>query len=204
MLASIAAVGGCGATAGWYAGLFTSKGRFRAVDACALMPPPSVLAPLVRDGAREPGDSRPKTLLGFGKGDLRSECKWSSVPSGQDRPFRTVRVHVETKDRVERTSAETRAAQSLAASRRNRAARPEAGVRPADVGEEGYTATDRTSVRLVLWNTDIYDVHVEFRMSNAVVDVSARTHTAPGERQRALVLGLARDVARRLDAAARH
>jgi hypothetical protein len=197
VLASVAAVGGCGAAAGWYAGLFASKGQFRAVDACALMPPPTVLAPLVWNGAREPGSSRPKTLLGrTDGGDLTSECKWSSVPASQDRPFRTVGVHVETKVRNGRTPAEARAAKGLALWRETRSGTP---TRRLDMGEEGYAATDRRAIQIVVFRTVIYDLHVEFRLSNAVVDVSARTHTEPGEREQALVLGLAEDVARRLD-----
>lgn len=193
-VAAVTAVAGCVATGCWYLGLFTSKGRFAALDACTLLPPADVLAPLVAHGAREPGDSRPRTLLGWG-GDASSECKWSSVPPGRDRPFRTVRVHVETTVRDRRTSAETRAGRALALWRRNPHATPAA---PVGVGEEGYTATDVMTWQIVFSRVVISDVHVEFRISNALVDVSARTHSRPDGRATALVLGLAENVAREL------
>jgi hypothetical protein len=188
------AVAGCAVANCWYLGLFTSDGRFGELDACTLMPPPDALAPLVPNGAREPGSSRPKTLLGWG-GDASSECKWSSVPSGRDQPFRTVRIHAETTVRDGRTSAQTQAERALASWRRKAHAAP---VRPAGVGEAGYATTDEMTVQILVSRIMIYDVHVEFRISNAVVDVSARTHGKPDDKGAALVLGLAGDVAERL------
>ncbi|REE98276.1 hypothetical protein [Thermomonospora umbrina] len=192
-----AVVGGLGALT-WYAGLYTSNGRFDGLDACALLPPPATLASLVRNGAREKGDSRPKTWFGTsGGGDLDSECKWSSVPVGMDRPFRTVRIHVETRHRDGRTPAETRAGEELARWR-DTSLRRGSPVRPAAVGEQGFAKTDRMSFGLLLGRVDIYDLHVRFRVSNALVDVSARTHSAPGDTERTLVLNLAGNVADRL------
>jgi hypothetical protein len=189
--------GGCGSAA-WYLGLFTSNGRFERLDACTLLPPAARLAPLVRDGAREPGDSRPKTLFGFGNGDARSECKWSSVPAGQDLPFRTVRIHTETKIRDGRISAETRASKALASWYDNAAQRG-APAKRVDVGEQGYANTDTMEIRIVFSRTVIYDLHAKFRISNALIDVSARTHTTPGDRERALVLALAKTISDRLN-----
>ncbi|GAA3934332.1 hypothetical protein GCM10023085_14620 [Actinomadura viridis] len=199
--ASVAVLAGCGGAAGWSMGIFASKGRFRAVDACTLMPPPTVLAPLVRNGARERGDSRPRTLLGHTSGgDLASQCKWSSVPTGQDRPFRTVRVHVETKKRRQGpVSAEDSAEKALALWRKNTSPSRARTLTKVDLGEEGYTRTDQMAIQITVFRTDVYDLHAKFRASNAVVDVSARTHTEPGEKERALVLDLAREVAARLD-----
>jgi hypothetical protein len=191
VLAAVA--GGCGSAA-WYLGLFTSDGRFDRLDACTLLPPPADLAPLVRDGAREPGDSRPRTLFGFGNGDASSECKWSSVPAGQDRPFRTVRIHTETKIRDGRTPAETRASRALALWHGN-AARRGAPPSPVDVGEQAYRDTDTTELQILFSRIVIYDLHVKFRVSNALVDVSARTHATPTGQDMARVLNLARTVA---------
>ncbi|MGH3390203.1 MAG: hypothetical protein ACRDOO_15150 [Actinomadura sp.] len=191
-LAVVAGAGGCGSAA-WYLGLFTSDGRFDRLDPCTLLPPPR-LAPLVRDGAREPGDSRPRTLFGFGSGDASSECKWSSVPAGQDRPFRTVRIHTETKIRDGRISAETRADRALALWYGN-AARRGAPPSPVDVGEQGYRNTDTMEFQILFSRTVVYDLHVKFRISNALVDVSARTHTTPTGQDMARVLGLAQTVA---------
>lgn len=193
-LTGVAALGGTA----WYLGLFASHGRFAEVDACTLLPPPATLAPLVPNGAREPADSRPKTLLGLG-GDLSSECKWSSVPAGRDGPFRTVRIHAKTMVHETHTSAETMARHALAASYRSDAGHQGARTEQIDVGAQGYRTTDMMTVQIVFSRTVIYDLHVKFRISNAVVDVSARTHTAPTDGDMALVLGLAKDVAERLD-----
>lgn len=191
---AFAAVAGCAVAGCWYLGLFTSDGRYDGLDACTLLPPPDALAPLVRHGAREPGSSRPKTLLGWG-GDASSECKWSSVPQGRDQPFRTVRVHAETTVRDGRTPAETQAKRALVRWRRKNHAAP---VEPVRVGEAGYATTDEMTVQILMSRIMIYDVHVEFRISNAVVDVSARTHSKPDDKAAALVLGLAENVAERL------
>lgn len=198
--ASVLAVAGVAALGGtaWYVGLFASHGRFAEVDACTLLPPPATLAALVPNGAREPGNSRPKTLLGLG-GDLSSECKWSSVPAGRDGPFRTVRIHAETKVHETHTSAETIARNALAAAYRNDAGHQGARIEPIDVGEQGYRTTDTMTIQIVFSRVVVYDLHAEFRISNAIIDVSARTHTAPTDQDMALVLGLARNVAERLD-----
>jgi hypothetical protein len=68
-----------------------------------------------------------------------------------------------------------------------------------DLGEQGYSATDTTEIQIVFSHTVIYDLHAKFRISNALVDVSARTHTAPSDQDMALVLELAKTVANRLD-----
>jgi hypothetical protein len=197
VLAAVAVAGGCGSAA-WYVGMFTSNGRFERLDACTLLPPAARLASLVRNGAREPGDSRPRTFFGFGNGDATSECKWSSVPAGQDRPFRTVRIHSETKIRDGRISAETRASKALAGWHDN-AARRGAPAQRVDVGEQGYSNTDTMEVQILFSRTVIYDLHAKFQISNALIDVSARTHTAPTEQDMALVVGLAETIADRLD-----
>ncbi|MEU8121283.1 hypothetical protein AB0C21_21455 [Spirillospora sp. NPDC049024] len=196
-VAFAAMVGGGGVAAARWLGLLNSDGRFDALDACALMPDAAVLAPLVSAGAREPGDSRPRTLLGFGDGDVRSECKWSSVPPGVDRPFRTVRVFVETKYGSREGSGPERAAESLRIWRENRMRRQSA-LTSVDVGEQGYGITDRASYVLILAKVEVFDIHVKFRVSNAVVDVSARTHVQPGDAEKAQVEGLARRIAARL------
>jgi hypothetical protein len=196
-LALAAVAGGGGVVTAWRLGLFNSDGRFDALDACALMPDAAVLAPLVSGGAREPGDSRPRTLLGIGSGDVRSECKWSSVPPGLDRPFRTVRVFVETRYGSREGSGPERAAESLRLWHENRA-RGQAALTRVDVGERGYGITDRASYGLILARVEVFDIHVKFRISNAVLDVSARTHVQPGDAEKAQVEGLAKKVAARL------
>jgi hypothetical protein len=189
-----------GMATAWYLGAFTSNGRFQGLDACTLLPPPDVLAPLVPHGAREPGNSQPTTFIGWG-GDLSSECKWSSVPAGQDDPFRTVRVYTRTTVRDRHTSAETTARKALATwylgSSRNDGGR----VKRVELGDQGYTVTDTMAVQIVFSHFVIYDLHAKFRISNALVDVSARTHTEPSEKDKALVLELATTIAGRLASA---
>ncbi|WP_345429571.1 hypothetical protein [Actinoallomurus vinaceus] len=193
----MAAAVACGIAAAWYIGLFTPDGRFSRVDAGRLLPPAASLAALVPNGAREPGDSRPRTFLGFGDGDTSSECKWSSVPAGQDRPFRTVRIRAETRVAERRTSGVTRAEQSLAvwADAARNGGRP---TTPVAVGDGGYARVDTMTWVIVFSRVVVYDVHVRFRISNALVDVSARTHTRPDDQTTALVRGLAADTAKRL------
>jgi hypothetical protein len=50
----------------------------------------------------------------------------------------------------------------------------------------------------MLSRTVIYDVHAKFRISNALMDVSARTNAKPDEKAMALVLGLAKNIAERV------
>jgi hypothetical protein len=183
--------------AAWYLGAFTSDGRFAGLDACTLLPSPDVLAPLVSHGAREAGSSQPKTLLGLG-GDASSECKWSSVPSGQDDPFRTVRVYTRTTVRDRHTSAETTARRAQATRYLASTRRDGGRVKRVELGEQGFTVTDTMTVQVVFYRAVIYDLHAEFRISNALVDVSARTHTEPSEKDMALVLGLAKNIAGRV------
>jgi hypothetical protein len=198
ILAPLILVGGCGLAVSWDLGLFTSNGRFAALDACTLMPPPRALAPLVSHGAREPGDSRPRNWLGGRSGDVSSQCKWSSVPQGQDRPFRTVRIHVRTWVREGHVSAGKRAAREQDQSYETAVRNHRTPVTPVGVGEQGYTYVDVMSIQVPLLETDIYDIHVIFRVSNALVDVSARTHSRPGPNETVLVRDLAADVARRM------
>ncbi|GAA4606966.1 hypothetical protein GCM10023195_25890 [Actinoallomurus liliacearum] len=193
--ASAAVAAGFAIAACWYVGLLTSDGRFAPLDACRVLPPPEALAPLVRNGAREPGDSRPRTMLGWG-GDAASECKWSSVPSGQDRPFRTVRLRIQTLVHNGHVSGAARAERNLAGwARKAGAERP---VIPVHVGEGGYARVDALAVQVLFRQTVIYDVHVQFRISNALVDVSARTHTRPDAPATALVRNLAETTAHHL------
>ncbi|MCP9951376.1 hypothetical protein [Actinomadura madurae] len=183
--------------AAWRLGLFNSDGRFEDLDACALMPEAGVLAPLVSNGRREPGASKPRSFLGWG-GDTWSECKWSSVPARIDRPFRTVRVHVQTKHAAtDRTGPEVAAdaLQNWYDDRVRRGAR----VTPVNVGEKGYGVTDKATYVVIVARVEVFDVHAKFRVSNAVVDVSARTHDQPGVEEREQVDGLARRVAARLN-----
>jgi hypothetical protein len=186
-----------GMATAWYLGAFTSNGRFARLDACTLLPPPDVLAPLVPHGAREPGNSQPRTLFGWG-GDAWSECKWSSVPAGQDDPFRTVRVYTRTTVRDRHTSAETRARKALASWYLGSSRRDGGRVKRVELGEQGYTTTDAMTIQIVFSHFTIYDLHAKFRISNALVDVSARTHTEPSEKDKALVLELAKKIAGRL------
>ncbi|MEV5746790.1 hypothetical protein AB0L00_03140 [Actinoallomurus sp. NPDC052308] len=193
--ASVAVAAGCAVAACWYVGLFTSDGRFAPLDACRVLPPPDALAPLVRNGAREPKDSRPRTTLGLG-GDAASECKWSSVPSGRDRPFRTVRLRIQTLIHDGRASGAARAERNLAGWARKTGA--EGPVVPVRVGEGGYAHVDALAVQVLFRRTVVYDVHVQFRISNALVDVSARTHTRPDDHATALVRNLAETTTRHL------
>ncbi|WP_433333547.1 hypothetical protein [Spirillospora sp. CA-294931] len=191
--ACVATVGGCGTAAAWQLGVFTRDGRFEALDACTLLPPPSELARYVHNGRLEPIDSKPKSLFDLG-GDTRSECKWSSNPSRWDNPFRTIRIHAETKVHHGRTTGVTEAREGLDKWRQAR------NAAPAKAGEEAFTHTDLMQIQVVFVRTDIHDIHVKFRVSNALIDVSARTHAKPGDRERALVADLARSVATRLTA----
>lgn len=146
-LACVLVVGGCGVGVAWYGGAFLSAGRFpHGLDACTLLPPPTSLAPVVAHGSREPGSSKPATLLGGTDGDTRSGCKWSSFP----------------------------AAQAFTASRTRTAS--EVHIWPVPLGAGAYGYTDVTQIRVIVVSTDIFDVHVLFRVSNAIIDVSGRTH----------------------------
>lgn len=179
----------------WYLGAFTSNGRFSGLDACSLLPPPDVLAPLVSHGAQEPG-TRPRNI--FDRADGASECKWSSVPAGRDDPFRTVRVYTRTTVRDRHTSAEATARKALAIWYLNSSQRDGGQVKGVELGEQGYTVTDTMVLQILFTHVVIYDLHAMFRISNALVDVSARTHAKPTEKDMALVLGLAENVAARL------
>ncbi|MFG2087591.1 hypothetical protein [Spirillospora sp. NPDC048824] len=184
---------------GWRLGFFNSDGRFEDVDACEIMPDAATLAPLVSNGAREPGDSSPKGFLGLADDATSSVCKWSSVPAGVDRPFRTVRIYAATKQATTRQTGPERAAESLEKWHGNRVRRgsPITSVR---IGEEGYRTTDVATYVIVVARVEVFDIHAKFRISNVVVDVSARTHDEPGEGEKAQVVGLAKRVAARLDA----
>ncbi|TDB81209.1 hypothetical protein E1264_33050 [Actinomadura sp. KC216] len=184
--------------AGWQLGVFNSDGRFEDVDACRILPDAATLAPLVSNGAREPGDSEPRGFLGLG-GDAHSECKWSSVPRGVDRPFRTVRVFAETAHASPEGSGPERAEERLVRWYENRVRRG-SEVAVVDGGMKIYGTTDRASYVIVFAQIKVFDIHAKFRISNVVVDVSARTHTEPGEKERAQVVGLAKEVAGRLRA----
>jgi hypothetical protein len=107
-----------------------------------------------------------------------------------------VRIHSATKIREDHTSAEARADRALASWRdsRSRSTR----VEPIDVGEKGYAATDEMTIQIPLYRTVIYDLHAKFRISNALVDVSARTHRKPDAKAMALVVELAKNIAGRL------
>jgi hypothetical protein len=161
------------------------------------MPEAGALASVVSNGRREPGSSEPRSFLGLG-GDTWSECKWSSVPVGVDRPFRTVRVHVQTKHATsDRTGPEV-ADDALQIWYDNRLRRG-AQVTSVDVGEKGYGVTDKATYVVIVARVEVFDIHAKFRVSNAVVDVSARTHDQPGAEERAQVDGLAKKVAARLN-----
>lgn len=131
----------------------------------------------------------------MGDGDTSSQCKWSSVPAGADHPFRTVAVRTDTRIKERRTPAETRAARAFAASR----AAVHEHVTPVPLGPGAYAYTGVNRIRVIVVETDISDVHVVFRVSNAVIDVSGRTHARVTARHRELVLSLARTIAARLD-----
>ncbi|MGP4026102.1 hypothetical protein [Actinomadura sp. 3N407] len=183
---------------GWRLGLFNSDGRFEDVDACEIMPDAATLAPLVANGAREPGDSRPEGFLGLADDAAASECKWSSVPAGVDRPFRTVRIHAATKQATTRQTGPERAAEALERWHGNRVQRGST-ITSLRIGEEGYRTTDKATYVVVVARIEVFDIHAKFRISNVVVDVSARTHERPGEKENAQVVGLAKRVAARLD-----
>ncbi|MFI0484386.1 hypothetical protein [Actinomadura sp. 9N215] len=196
--ACVVVLGGCGATVAWRFGLFNSDGRFEDVDACKLMPAAGTLAAFVSKGAREPGDSRPEGLLGLG-GDARSECKWSSVPRGVDQPFRTVRVFAKTAHATTDQTGPERAVEDVEIWHGNRVRRGQE-VTSVDVGEKGYRTIDKASYVIVMARIEVFDIHAKFRISNVVVDVSARTHDQPDEKEKAQVVALAKVVAERLRA----
>lgn len=62
----------------------------------------------------------------------------------------------------------------------------------------GYRVTDKASYVVVFARIEVFDIHAKFRISNVVVDVSARTHEQPGEEEKAQVVALAKKVADRL------
>jgi hypothetical protein len=109
-----------------------------------------------------------------------------------------VRIHSETKVHEGHTSAEARAEQALASWKRKAFQSHGTQVKPVEEGEEGYTATDETTIQIMLSRTVIYDVHAKFRISTALMDVSARTKAKPDEKAMALVLGLAKNIAERV------
>ncbi|SPT51798.1 MULTISPECIES: hypothetical protein [Actinomadura] len=120
------------------------------------------------------------------------------MPAGIDRPFRTVRVHVQTKHAATNRTGPEVAADALQNWYDNRVRRG-ARVTPVDVGERGYGVTDKATYVVIVARVEVFDVHAKFRVSNAVVDVSARTHDQPGVEERAQVDGLAKRVAARLN-----
>lgn len=207
VLTSVAYLSGCGAVTGWYLGWFTSNGRFAKLDACTLMPP-GALAQLLSHAAREPGSSQPAEVSGNSTGTLGSQCRWSSVPEGDDDPFRTVRIYAETTVHDGRTPAEAEAKAELASWRQwdSRQAGVQLGnmaasgmrVQPVRLGEESYTVIDEAEINFLLSDITVYDVHAKFRISNAVLDVSARTHAKPDQQTAALMYGLAGNIAQRL------
>lgn len=160
------------------------------------MPDAPTLAPLVSNGSREPGDSKPDGLFGWA-GDARSECKWSSVPRRVDQPFRTVRVFAKTAHATTDQTGPERATEDLEIWYSNRVRRDQE-VTAADVGEKGYQTIDKTSIVIVLARIDVFDIHTKFRISNVVIDVSARTHDQPNDKKKAQVTALATAVAERL------
>ena len=194
MLTFFVLLGGCGGTVAWQLGVFNADGRFEDVDACKIMPEPGRLASFVANGAREPRKPERRGIFD----PEGSECKWSSVPEGVDRPFRTVRVYVKTTDASSDDSGPERAVRDMRIWRENHVRRG-TKLTPIDIGEESYRTVDRASYVIVLKRVDVYDIHAKFRISNAVVDVSARTHDQPGEVESAQVVALGKDFAARLN-----
>jgi hypothetical protein len=192
-------VSGCGVTTAWLFGAFTDHGRFHRVDACPLLPP-GALSHLVRDPVPDrDGESHPpRSLIGWGGGDLTAVCKWSSSVAGRDAPFRTVRLYAETRTVDPPYQGAPERARELFATWR-RSAGPGSGVRDEPgLAEEGFSLVDHMSVQIVFARTDIYDVHAKFRTSNLLIDLSARTHTRPSAELRAQLVAVARQIAARL------
>ncbi|MFI0366511.1 hypothetical protein ACH35V_01455 [Actinomadura sp. 1N219] len=115
-----------------------------------------------------------------------------------DRPFRTVRVFVKTAHATTDQTGPERAVEDLSNWYENRVRRGGYGVVGVGVGEKGYLTVDRASYVIVLARIEVFDIHAKFRISNVVVDVSARTHDQPGEEEKAQVVALAEVVAKRL------
>ncbi|MBC6456560.1 hypothetical protein [Actinomadura sp. HBU206391] len=196
ILALVLVVGGCGVTGAWWFGSFTDDGRFERVDACTLLPP-GALPRLVRDPVPDrDGESHPpRTAIGWGGGDLTAVCKWSSSVAGRDAPFRTVRLYAETRTADPPYESAPERARELFAGWRSRAV-PGADVRDEPgLAEEGFSLVDQMSILVVFARIDVYDVHVKFRTSNLLVDLSARTHTRPSAELRARLVAVAHQVA---------
>jgi hypothetical protein len=199
IVAVVLVVSGCGVMGAWWFGAFTDDGRFDRVDACPLLPP-SALTGLVQDPVPDrDGESHPpRSLFGWGGGDLTAVCKWSSSVAGRDAPFRTVRLFAETRIADPPYESAPERARELFASWRNRAG-PGAGLRDEPgLAEEGFSLVDHMSIQIVFARIDIYDVHVKFRTSNLLVDLSARTHTRPSAELRARLVAVAHQVASHL------
>jgi hypothetical protein len=170
--AALAVVG----TAAWQVGFFADRGRYpHAVDACPLMTDAAAAAVLPAPRLdTNPHSSYPaRTLFGWG-GDERSECRWEAT--GQATPFQAMRLVVERRVHNGRTGAATRG-RALFTEWRHRAQATGGQVQPVPgLGEEAFAISEKGSF---LWNT-WYDEHVRFRVSNLLIDISARTqHTSP-------------------------
>jgi hypothetical protein len=186
--------GGCGASVAYLAGVFADHGRFSEVDACPLLPP-DTLAKLVKDPVPDQdGESHPPK--GFWGGDPTAVCKRSSAIAGTDAPFRTVRVYTETLRIDAPSHGAPERAHNLWTRWRHNATHPGPELRDEKrLGEEAFSTIDHTSFGTLI---DIFDVHAKFRVSNLVVDVSARTQTEPTEALRAQVVAAARQAVGRL------
>ncbi|MBC6466270.1 hypothetical protein [Actinomadura alba] len=200
-IALVLVVSGCGVTAAWWSGAFTDDGRFDRVAACPLLPP-GMVSRLVHKPVPDPdGEAHPpRSFLGIGGGDRTAVCKWSTSVAGTDAPFRTVRLHAETRvDDPPHESAPERARALYATWRRN--ARPTSDVRDEPgLAEQGFSLVDHMRIQILFNRTDVYDVHVKFRVSNLLVDLSGRTHTRPSPQLRARLVASAREIAAGLQA----
>lgn len=184
----------------YYMGAFTDDGRFtEPVQACDLATTADVAAVLKGPAPNATDTKRSRTLIGIGGGDRDAQCKWDRTRSGSPLQAVVIRVH----QRVERapsTSAPQRAHKEFLREQANgRESRPISGL-----GEEADTRVDVSTSVFGPWGSTTEDVHVRYRVSNVIVDISGRLERADRAQARAALTALARSTTHALDRLATH
>lgn len=179
----------------YYVGVFTDDGRFtRPVQACDLATTAD-LTSMLAGPAPNRADTRPsRTFLGIGDGDRDAQCKWDRTRKGSPLRAVVVRVHQRVEDAPSRSAPERAHAEFLRDQRGKRGVRAVPGL-----GEEADTRVDVATVSFPLLSSSTEDVHVRYRVSNVIVDISGRLLKADRDEARTALVALARRTATRLD-----